>query len=94
MGHGTGPVSGAHDPAYSNLRLRPPDYPRFLDYAANELGFLQKVGGGYTFMHRYLQEYFAQALSTEVPGPAGGAGNPACEPAFQRVLSPERRLPR
>jgi hypothetical protein len=34
-------------------------YVRFLDYAATELGFLQKVGGGYVFMHRYLMEYFA-----------------------------------
>ena len=32
---------------------------RFLDYAATELGFLQKVGGGYMFIHRYLLEHFA-----------------------------------
>lgn len=32
----------------------------FLDYAAEELHFLQKVGGGYIFVHRYLAEYFAQ----------------------------------
>ncbi|MCX6613960.1 MAG: hypothetical protein NTW74_24335 [Acidobacteria bacterium] len=37
----------------------PMDYVRFLDYAATELGFLQKVGGGYIFMHRYLLEYFS-----------------------------------
>jgi hypothetical protein len=37
----------------------PLNYPRFLDYASTELGFLQKVGGGYVFMHRYLKEYFA-----------------------------------
>ena len=31
----------------------------FLDYAAEELHFLQKVGGGYIFVHRYLLEHFA-----------------------------------
>lgn len=31
----------------------------FLDYAA-ELGFLQKVGGGYIFVSRLLREYFAE----------------------------------
>lgn len=39
----------------------PRDYVRFLNYAATELGFLQKVGGGYVFMHRYLLEYFASS---------------------------------
>ncbi len=37
----------------------PLNYPRFLNYASGELHFLQKVGGGYAFMHRYLREYFA-----------------------------------
>jgi len=32
---------------------------RFLDYAAKDLNFLQKVGGGYIFVHRYLLEHFA-----------------------------------
>jgi len=31
---------------------------RFLDYAAERI-LLQKVGGGYIFIHRYLLEYFA-----------------------------------
>jgi len=31
---------------------------RFLDYAAERI-FLQKVGGGYIFVHRLLQDYFA-----------------------------------
>jgi hypothetical protein len=31
----------------------PLNYDRFLDYAADELNFLQKVGG-YVFIHRYL----------------------------------------
>jgi hypothetical protein len=39
----------------------PRDYVRFLNYAATDLGFLQKVGGGYVFMHRYLLEYFASS---------------------------------
>jgi hypothetical protein len=30
----------------------------FLDYAAERL-FLRKVGGGYSFIHRLLQDYFA-----------------------------------
>jgi len=46
-------------------------YARFLDYAAGELGFLQKVGGGYMFIHRYLLEHFA-AMSG--PGHEGGGG--------------------
>lgn len=40
---------------------------RFLDYAADELHILQKVGGGYMFIHRSLLEYFA-ALEQE-PAP-------------------------
>lgn len=34
-------------------------YDLFLDYAAERL-FLQKVGGGYIFIHRLLMEHFAQ----------------------------------
>ena len=37
----------------------PWNYAQFLDYAT-ELFFVQKVGGGYIFMHRMLLEYFAQ----------------------------------
>ena len=43
------------------LRLQhnlPWRYTRFLDHAA-QLVFLRKVGGGYIFMHRLLQQYFA-----------------------------------
>lgn len=59
----------------ATLRLfgyAPLSYPAFLDYAATELGFLQKVGGGYMFMHRYLLEYFATA-----DGPPAVAAVPA-----------------
>jgi eukaryotic-like serine/threonine-protein kinase len=38
----------------------PLNYARFLDYAAEELNFLQKVGGGYVFIHSYLLEHFAE----------------------------------
>ncbi|MGK7899224.1 MAG: NACHT domain-containing protein [Xenococcus sp. (in: cyanobacteria)] len=38
----------------------PWNYARFLDYATNRL-FLQRVGGGYRFIHRLLQEHFAQS---------------------------------
>ncbi len=37
----------------------PWNYARFLDYAAERI-FLQKVGGGYIFIHRMLLEHFAQ----------------------------------
>lgn len=36
----------------------PWNYARFLDYAADRI-FLQKVGGGYIFIHRLLLEHFA-----------------------------------
>jgi hypothetical protein len=39
-------------------RYSPWNYTRFLDYAAERV-FLQKVGGGYIFVHRMLLEYFA-----------------------------------
>ena len=32
---------------------------RFLDYAATDLQLLQKVGGGYIFIHRMMLEHFA-----------------------------------
>ena len=35
-------------------------YVRFLDYAAERV-FLRKVGGGYVFVHRLLQEWFARS---------------------------------
>ena len=37
----------------------PWNYARFLDYATNSI-FLQKVGGGYIFIHRMLMEHLAQ----------------------------------
>ena len=43
----------------------PLDYPRFLDHAA-KLIFLQKVGGGYIFMHRLLLEHFAALAEGEM----------------------------
>jgi len=39
--------------------LIPWNYAQFLDYAT-DLIFLQKVGGGYIFIHRLLLEHFAQ----------------------------------
>jgi hypothetical protein len=33
-------------------------YIRFLDHAADRI-FLQRVGGGYIFVHRMMQDYFA-----------------------------------
>ena len=43
---------------YRNREI-PWDYARFLDYAT-QLIFLQKVGGGYIFIHRMLLEHFAE----------------------------------
>ncbi|MBD2291748.1 NACHT domain-containing protein [Microcystis wesenbergii FACHB-1317] len=37
----------------------PWNYARFLDYASDRI-FLQKVGGGYIFVHRMLLEHFAR----------------------------------
>jgi hypothetical protein len=37
----------------------------FLDYAAQRI-FLQKVGGAYRFIHRYLQEHFMRLVDREV----------------------------
>jgi hypothetical protein len=45
----------------------PLDYVRFLDHCVKRV-FLQRVGGGYIFVHRLLMEYFAS--SYEQP-PAG-----------------------
>lgn len=43
----------------------PWNYARFLDYATDRI-FLQKVGGGYIFIHRMLMEHFAQMSDQEV----------------------------
>jgi NACHT domain len=40
-------------------RYTPWNYARFLDYATERL-FMQKVGGGYIFIHRMLLEHFAE----------------------------------
>lgn len=55
----------------SAQRRLPLHLSRFLDYAAEELGFLQKVGGGYMFIHRYLLEHFAAKAGVSEPGGAG-----------------------
>ena len=61
----------------------PRNYARFLDYAAEELNFLQKVGGGYIFAHRYLLEYYA---AMELPGqPAVGDRHDVSQPAVYTV---------
>lgn len=42
----------------------PWNYAKFLDWASDRL-FLQKVGGGYIFIHRTLMEHFAQLKTKE-----------------------------
>lgn len=54
-------------------------YDRFLDHAADELRFLQRVGGGYMFIHRYLLEHFAQMEAVAVE--RSEAAPPLVQPA-------------
>jgi hypothetical protein len=42
-------------------------YAAFLDYAAERI-LLRKVGGGYTFIHRYLRDYFASLEAASING--------------------------
>jgi hypothetical protein len=42
----------------------PRNYAHFLDYAVDRI-FLQKVGGGYRFIHRLLLEHFAEMYEPE-----------------------------
>jgi hypothetical protein len=38
--------------------VTPRHYVKFLDYAVERI-FLRKIGGGYIFIHRLLQDHFA-----------------------------------
>ena len=51
--------------------VTPWNYSRFLDYATASI-FLQKVGGGYLFIHRLLLEHFASLENGNLPGSASG----------------------
>lgn len=44
----------------------PRNYIRFLDYAADHI-LIRKVGGGYIFIHRLIQDYFASLESSSTP---------------------------
>jgi hypothetical protein len=44
----------------------PSHYAAFLNYAAERI-LLRKVGGGYTFIHRYLLDYFVSLESVGTP---------------------------
>jgi len=44
--------------------LTPLNYANFLDYATQSI-LLQKLGGGYIFIHRLLLEYFASLTPKE-----------------------------
>ena len=47
----------------------PWNYARFLNYATDRL-FLQRVGGGYRFIHRLLQEHFSKIRTSHfIPSP-------------------------
>ena len=56
----------------------PWNYAKFLDYAVDELHFMQRVGGGYIFIHRMLLEHFA-AMEEEVSGKAKPEEVPVAE---------------
>ncbi|MEL7508624.1 MAG: protein kinase [Cyanobacteria bacterium J06554_1] len=51
--------------------VAPWNYSKFLDYATTSI-FLQKVGGGYLFIHRLLLEHFASLENGTLPDPASG----------------------
>jgi hypothetical protein len=56
----------------------PRRYADILHYAVNDLHLLQKVGGGYIFLHRYLLEHFA---AMPIPQKAIGPALPEERPA-------------
>jgi hypothetical protein len=64
-------------------RRAPLNLVRFLDYAARDLNFLQKVGGGYIFIHRMLLEHFATM---------DRRGRPRPQPVPALAEAGERRL--
>ena len=51
--------------------VTPWNYSKFLDYATASI-FLQKVGGGYLFIHRLLLEHFASLENGRLPDPSRG----------------------
>ena len=60
---------------------------RFLDHAVH-LGFLQRVGGGYTFFHGLLMEHFAHA------SPSGSTPSRPAHPALLHLsISPVDAMP-
>lgn len=61
----------------------PWDTIHFLDYAA-DLVFLRKVGGGYIFIHRLLQQYFASLHQPHLESGADLAGQAA---DLRRIVS-------
>ena len=73
LGLGGGLVSYGGKPVIQHLVLRyflhrynylPWKLVPFLDYCTERI-FLRKVGGGYIFVHRLLQEYFASLYEEE-----------------------------
>ena len=71
----------------------PWNYARFLDYAA-ECIFLQKVGGGYIFVHRTLLEHFAQMnqVSRAIISPTSRQITQPVAQAKTRIQNPSRNV--
>ncbi|MDZ8258084.1 zinc-ribbon domain-containing protein [Nostoc sp. ChiQUE01b] len=53
----------------SSNRYAPWNYAKFLDYCTDRL-FLQRVGGGYRFMHDLLRQHFANSYAQKNLVPA------------------------
>jgi hypothetical protein len=45
-------------------RMTPRNYTQFLDYCVRA-GLLQRVGGGYTFVHSLIREYCSASQQTD-----------------------------
>ena len=80
-------IAGAHA-CLQHLMLRallwrhgctPRDFVSFLEFAVERI-FLRRVGGGYAFVHRELQEYFARLHEVRC-GPSEGQDSPSTSAA-------------
>ena len=71
----------------------PFNYVRFLDHATGEFNFLQRVGGGYIFIHRMLLEHFAdmqdEGKSNAQDTPALVAPTPFESPVHRIEVGPK-----
>ncbi|MDX1523091.1 MAG: hypothetical protein R3264_15805, partial [Anaerolineae bacterium] len=72
----------------------PWNYARFLDHAAERV-LLRKIGGGYIFVHRLLQEHFADLASLDDASTGASGGelkNKSGKGRLQSVAKPATAL--